>query len=85
MDYAPKDGSTILIQGGWFATDNQCDGMRLSDDDEFLVRYVKQKNEVDTPWRFVDPDNFGGVRNPTHWMPLPPAPAGGEKQEGGAA
>lgn len=62
------------VKGGYFdSAYSQIHGMK---NDESIVVYKEQANpDVDPPYRLAD-DLSVGIKNPTHFMPLPAAPGG---------
>ncbi len=68
IETAPKDGTWILLAGG--ETDDEAEVRSI-----VAAQWAKEMPPSGR-WHFAwyDGGFYGKYLNPTHWMPLPPAP-----------
>ncbi|MDH2092043.1 DUF551 domain-containing protein, partial [Rhizobium pusense] len=73
IENAPKDGRTILA---YFPLEG------LGKDWERVMPVKYRESMMPEPWIFAGRAASSYSTGPTHWMPLPSAPAAPAKQEG---
>lgn len=72
IETAPRKGKYIIFGGKFDSDRSQIDGVKH--EDTTICSYIPQSNpEVDSPYRIYGEESIG-IKNPTHWMPLPTSP-----------
>jgi hypothetical protein len=73
IETAPKDGTWVLLKGGWCQNEDREYHSR-----PVIGQYTNYLNcgTTDWHWQFAwyDGGYYGEYREPIYWMPLPEAP-----------
>jgi hypothetical protein len=70
IDSAPKDGTELLLHFSPDRTPGR-DGPGIDEGGVIQGWWFSSPKEIDDGWETI----IGFVGDPTHWMPLPPAPS----------
>lgn len=76
IETAPRDGTVIIVWDGYTGFGSTVGAAYWSKE----VLYREDLCILDEPagWRWSSDNSKNGMARATHWMPLPPAPEGGE-------
>jgi hypothetical protein len=72
IETAPRDGMQVLVAGGTYMYDAECFPVDRAFQGVSIARWVPSEQS----WEGAYGSEFDALywHQPTHWMPLPPAP-----------